>query len=465
MAVLDHMLMSEDLRVVRVHHSTGLVLGEVEMGRRERGAEHTKDAAGGAQTVLRPGVSVNVRDMNHGHVAECYLRVAELSAWGSGSGADASADAGDASDANAAALISAVRPQHVLETTLCGPLTDAALLEIERGTFTVVNMTGTSVDPARMAGPAAAALASKGCHLTSLILTGVSGLRHTALSGVVSDAVAAQMGPTLKILAARGCGFSGPIPLGIWKHCKRLQALDLSGNELEGLALPPHGAQPGHVYVASIPCLEHLDLSGNRSLCGRLAGWLSLCKRLVSIRMDGTQISGGPDVLKFTRTLKIVSINGSLIDGALPDTFDTHTRLETIDLTHNQLQGPIPATVDRLGCLRQLHLAENKLSGKIPKTLTACVKLEEIRLSDNLLEGKLPTKLVRPNSVSPKQRFLDVVSFATRTEARRTLALRTRGAARHTKPWCGVPAIHIKVAQRGSILASWPRADRVLATC
>ena len=142
----------------------------------------------------------------------------------------------------------------------------------------MINLGGASADPVKMAGPVVAALSSKACRLTSLILTGASGLDQVPLTSIFNENVATQIGPTLQKFMASRCGFHGCIPPGIWKHCSSLQILDLSDNYLEGIVLPLDSSAN---QVACLDSLERLDLSGNRSLCGRLANWLSLCKKLV----------------------------------------------------------------------------------------------------------------------------------------------------------------------------------------
>ena len=63
------------------------------------------------------------------------------------------------------------------------------------------------------------------------------------------------------------------------------------------------------------------------------------------IRLDKTQVNGGLDVLKFTKSLQSISVSGSLMDGQLPDTFEGQSQLQVIDFTHNQLCGELPLAI------------------------------------------------------------------------------------------------------------------------
>jgi hypothetical protein len=106
------------------------------------------------------------------------------------------------------------------------------------------------------------------CHLTELKLSGAVGLVGTQFDQMFTPAVLQQLGPTLSKFEARKCGFTGGIPVELWRHLKKLGILYLSSNELTGQALPDAFEDFGCYKTLRIMTL------GDNRVGGTLPPWL-----------------------------------------------------------------------------------------------------------------------------------------------------------------------------------------------
>ncbi|KAI3515414.1 hypothetical protein L1887_14310 [Cichorium endivia] len=85
--------------------------------------------------------------------------------------------------------------------------------------------------------------------------------------------------------------------------------------------------------------------------------------------------------------LEGLDLEGSLINGTIPETLGRLVNLRFIYLSRNGLTGPIPKSLGRLRFLDALYLSDNELTGSIPTFLG---KLSVIDLSNNELNGSIP---------------------------------------------------------------------------
>ncbi|XP_076944030.1 uncharacterized protein LOC143614492 [Bidens hawaiensis] len=89
------------------------------------------------------------------------------------------------------------------------------------------------------------------------------------------------------------------------------------------------------------------------------------------------------------KNLRVVSLTGNRLTGAIPASFSELQNLHTLDLSHNKLTGDIPPELASLPDLRVLILSHNNLVGEIPD-LSNESKLIHLDISKNNLTGMLP---------------------------------------------------------------------------
>ena len=151
---------------------------------------------------------------------------------------------------------------------LYGGIPESSFAALSNGEVASIDATSAELDPDWLAGPVAVCFASQGCFLTSITLSGATGLDNARLATILNETVLMQLGKALRVLRAAGCGVVGVLPLGIWRHCNRLEVLDLANNRLDGPAFPQRGT------VGCKASLRVLRLCGNKVLQGQLPAWL-----------------------------------------------------------------------------------------------------------------------------------------------------------------------------------------------
>ena len=292
------------------------------------------------------GLTVNVQ-LESAHVAECRIVL------GSGAGIDVQrlprrsvavvaalpAIGNDDHGALLQILRSATGPVNVGDgAVLYGGFPETSFPAISNGQIASIDATSAELDREWLAGPVAACLTSHDCLLSSITLSGATGLEDARLGTILSETVLMQLGRSLRVLRVAGCGVSGAIPLGIWRLCKRLEVLDLANNRLGGPAFPHHGE------IGCKSSLRVLRLSANRVLGGQLPAWLGHCHQLQQLHLSETNIVGGlpPQLGRLTR-LRELRVADAGIEGKLPPSLGLLSALEVLDLAHNNLDGEIPA--------------------------------------------------------------------------------------------------------------------------
>ncbi|CAI0398780.1 unnamed protein product [Linum tenue] len=132
------------------------------------------------------------------------------------------------------------------------------------------------------------------------------------------------------------------------------------------------------------------------------------------IILDGFNLTGNFDSASLCSApaLAVLSLNGNLIAGSLPDQIGDCRRLTHLYLNGNRFSGPVPSTVSRLNNLKRFEISNNGFSGQLPDLtrvsgLIAFVadgnqftggiplgfdftNLERFNVSNNILSGPIP---------------------------------------------------------------------------
>ena len=88
------------------------------------------------------------------------------------------------------------------------------------------------------------------------------------------------------------------------------------------------------------------------------------------------------DVKKFSKlkNLKVLVLNGNMLDGKLPESIYNLTKLEQLMLTSNNLSGSISNDVSKLENLEVLNLFDNNLNGNLPLAVLKLENLKELKI-------------------------------------------------------------------------------------
>ncbi|CAI9273683.1 unnamed protein product [Lactuca saligna] len=151
------------------------------------------------------------------------------------------------------------------------------------------------------------------------------------------------------------------------KNCSRLEILDLSSCEFQGVLPTSIGNLSDQ--------LAYLNLGGNR-LYGNLPSGIANLVGLTTLYVDENSLTG-----------------------KIPSTIGKLQRLQNADLSKNQFSGPIPDDIGNLSLLTNLWLHSNRLE-YIPSSMGNCRNLLELHLDDNQLSGRIPKQLVQLSSLT-----------------------------------------------------------------
>lgn len=223
---------------------------------------------------------------------------------------------------------------------------------------------------------------------------------------------------------------SGPVPVEIGKLVNLAQ-LDLSANSLRG--------NLSEFHIANLTRLECLFLFDNPlnvsidynwippfqlriidfSSCAlgrRFPGWLRSQYSIKSINLYNTGIEDTvPEWFwnsssSSSSTILAIDFSRNKINGTLPTSLESLTKLYYLNLASNLLEGPIPDFPPSLSLLdlsfnffsgplppslftphlSYLILSHNHINGRIPSVVCNCMLLERFNLSDNQIFGEIP---------------------------------------------------------------------------
>ena len=168
------------------------------------------------------------------------------------------------------------------------------------------------------------------------------------------------LSPNVTVLNMANNSFSGPISHFLcqkWNGRSKLEALDLSNN----------------------------DLSGELPLCWK--SWQSL----TNVNLGNNNFSGKiPDSVGSLFSLKALHLQNNGLSGSIPSSLRDCTSLGLLDLSGNKLLGNIPNWIGELTALKALCLRSNKFIGEIPSQICQLSSLTILDVSDNELSGIIP---------------------------------------------------------------------------
>ncbi|KAJ6790886.1 polygalacturonase inhibitor-like [Iris pallida] len=142
--------------------------------------------------------------------------------------------------------------------------------------------------------------------------------------------------------------------------------------------------------IGDLSELEHVDFSRISSLEGTIPPQLLKLKKLQSLQISQTQVSGPvPHFLSELASLKGLELRYNRLSGPIPASLGNLVHLTSLTLSGNRLTGAVPASLfSKLpkGSLASLALSENKLTGTVPKSF-ASVPFSSVYLDNNKLTG------------------------------------------------------------------------------
>ncbi|XP_058754043.1 receptor-like protein EIX2 isoform X1 [Vicia villosa] len=214
----------------------------------------------------------------------------------------------------------------------------------------------------------------------------------------------------------------GEINLHSLFQLQSLTYLDLS---LNGFTTLSSFNQSGD-YNHNLSNIQYLDLSFNDDLHLDNLNWLSKFSSLKSLNLSQINLQNQTnwfhtmDVLhvsllelrlsschltnifpstkhvSFTKSLVTLDLSANYFDSELPDwlfNLGSDSNISHIDLSFNMLQGQIPKSVLSLTKLEFLRLSNNVLNGSIPDWLGQHQNLKYLNLVENLFHGSIPSSL------------------------------------------------------------------------
>ncbi|GER24606.1 leucine-rich repeat receptor-like protein kinase family protein [Striga asiatica] len=142
------------------------------------------------------------------------------------------------------------------------------------------------------------------------------------------------------------------------------------------------------------PFLEHLTLSSNPSLTGKIPSNLSNLKNLRTLCLPENSLTGRiPATIGKLESLQQLDLSRNNLSGPIPVEIGELGNLSILDLSLNFLQGSLPGSMGRLKSIEKIDLGFNGLQGTLPVEFGELKTLTLLDLSRNLLTGQLPDEL------------------------------------------------------------------------
>ncbi|KAI4353399.1 hypothetical protein L6164_002352 [Bauhinia variegata] len=178
--------------------------------------------------------------------------------------------------------------------------------------------------------------------------------------------------------------FNSVIPSDIGDKHPEIISLSFSSNRI-------HGSIPES--ICNLKDLEALDLSNN-FLTGTIPKCLVAMNGTLSVlNLMRNKLSGSIDTFPGPCSLRILQLNGNLLQGKLPKYLATCNMLEVLDIGNNQIDDEFPCWLESIPTLRVLILRSNQLNGSFqcPVTNASWSQLQIIDLASNSITGTIPS--------------------------------------------------------------------------
>jgi Leucine-rich repeat (LRR) protein len=224
-------------------------------------------------------------------------------------------------------------------------------------------------------------------------------LDQNHLEGTISHlSVTAQ---NLKELWLRDNLLVGQIPSSIGQSTT-LQSIDLTSNQLTG-TIPDFASQSKIMQlwlannklngtipttIGSLSALQFLSLFAN-DLSGTIPTEIGNCRKIIHVDVEENSLTGniGQVVDSLSPSLELLDASRNLLEGTIPISVGTLTKLSFLDLLENQVGGTLPSELGLLNQLEELNIAYNEFTGSVPSTLANLSNLARLLLVGNNLNG------------------------------------------------------------------------------
>eukprot|EP00804_Cyclotella_cryptica_P010016 CCRYP_015420-RK/>CCRYP_015420-RK protein AED:0.23 eAED:0.23 QI:538/0.66/0.5/1/0.66/0.75/4/0/721 len=197
----------------------------------------------------------------------------------------------------------------------------------------------------------------------------------------------------------------GLVPREVYMAFTKMQALDLSWNELGGAIGREIGALrdlqdlflQSNQFTGAIPTtigelgnLYNLNISDNK-IAGTVPTQIGMMSKLRDASMFQNRIGGRiPGEIGYLTDLLALYLDSNRLTGPIPTSIGKLTSLVDLRLRANKLTGTIPSEVGELKNLEVCELYSNELTGSIPEEWGGMRNLEQLFLSGNNLQGQIP---------------------------------------------------------------------------
>ncbi|KAH6554659.1 hypothetical protein KP509_1Z317000 [Ceratopteris richardii] len=152
------------------------------------------------------------------------------------------------------------------------------------------------------------------------------------------------------------------------------------------LSDPLHGT-----WIAEFYNLHQLSVSDVQVNLSNLRVIISSMKHAEQIIFSDTSLRGEIPSKWPSRNITVLHLSHNELQGGIPSSLLSLTKLESMDLSFNNLEGRLPENLDALQNLQYLSLASNQLTGGIPSFIQNLRSLVYIDLSNNLFHGPIPS--------------------------------------------------------------------------
>lgn len=170
-----------------------------------------------------------------------------------------------------------------------------------------------------------------------------------------------------------------------------------------GFSLP--GPIPEWFGTKLAPNISVLDLQGS-NINGTIPEGIGNLKNLTRLRLSNNNLAGSiPPSFQNLSRLQTLDLSFNNFTGRISIAqFDNLRRLQFLSIGSNQIEGSIQGNIGDLTQLRYLDFGHNKFDGDIPPEIGVLSRLEYLDLSNNSFRGELPNSIWESDILM----FLDV---------------------------------------------------------